>query len=69
MNGFQLKHGIDPANVKISSKLSDLKPLHSSWIVELYHHLSNKAEMIINDSAGITEAVNDANSVLEIRSK
>ena len=65
---IQLKHGIDPADVKISSKLSDLKPLHASWIVELYHHLSNEAEMIINgfDSAGITEAVNDANSVLEI---
>ena len=65
---IQLKHGIDPADVKISSKLSDLKPLHASWIVELYHHLSIEAEMIINgfDSAGITEAVNDANSVLEI---
>ena len=36
--------------------------------LKLYHHLSNEAEMIINgfDSAGITEAVNDANSVLEI---
>ena len=65
---IQLKHEIDPADVKISSKLSNLKPLHASWIVELYHHLSNEAEMIINgfDSAGITEAVNDANSVLEI---
>ena len=65
---IQLKHGIDPADVKISSKLSDLKPLHASWIVELYDHLSNEAEMIINGfgSAGITEAVNDANSVLEI---
>ena len=30
---IQLKHGIDPADVKISSKLSDLKPLHASWIV------------------------------------
>ena len=65
---IQLKHGIDHADVKISSKLSDLKPLHASWIVELYHHLSNEVEMIISgfDSAGITEAVNDANSVLEI---
>ena len=65
---IQLKHGIDPADVKISLKLSDLKPLHASWIVELYHHLSNEAEMIINgfDSAGITEVVNDANFVLEI---
>ena len=65
---IQLKHGIDPADVKISSRLSDLKPLHASWIVEIYHHLSNEAEMIINgfDSAAVTEAVNDANSVLDI---
>ena len=27
---IQLKHGIDPADVKITSKLSDLKPLHAS---------------------------------------
>ena len=27
---IQLNHGIDPADVKISSKLSDLKPLHVS---------------------------------------
>ena len=26
---IQLKHGIDPADVKISSELSDLKPLHA----------------------------------------
>ena len=64
---IQLKHGIDPTDVKIYSKLSDLKPLHASWIVDLYDHLSNEAEMIINgfDSAGITEAVNNAQTVLE----
>ena len=64
---IQLKHGIDPTDVKISSKLSDLKPLHASWIVDLYDHLSNEAEMIINgfDSAGITEAVNNAQTVFE----
>ena len=52
---IQLKHGIDPADVKISSMFSDLKPLHASWIVELYHQLSNEAEMIISgfDSARI----------------
>jgi len=33
---IQLKKGTDPADVKVSSKLSDLKPLHASWIVDLY---------------------------------
>ena len=31
---IQLKRGIDPTDVKISSKLSDLKPLHAAWIVD-----------------------------------
>ena len=30
---YQLKSSKYPANIKISSKLSDLKPLHDSWIV------------------------------------
>ena len=63
----QLKKGADPADVKISSKLSDLKPLHTAWIVDVYNHLCEEPEMIINgfDSAGVTEAVNDAQVVLE----
>ena len=61
----QLKQGIDPTDVKISSKLSDLKPLNASWIVDHYDHLSNEAEMITKgfDSAGITEAVNHAHTI------
>ena len=63
----QLKKGADLADVKISSKLSDLKPLHNAWIVDVYNHLCEEPEMIINgfDSAGVTEAVNDAQVVLE----
>ena len=30
----QLKSGKDPTDIKVSSKLSDLKPLHTSWIVD-----------------------------------
>ena len=43
--------------VKITSKLSDLKPLHASWIVDLYEHLKTETGMIIKgfDSRGITE--------------
>ena len=29
----QLQNGEDPTDVKISSKLSDLKPIHARWIV------------------------------------
>ena len=30
----QLNRGVDPTEVKITSKLSHLKPLHASWIVD-----------------------------------
>ena len=35
----QLSHGIAPADVKVSMKLSELKPLHTKWIVELFIYL------------------------------
>ena len=41
--------------VKITSKLSDLKPLHASWIVDLYEHLKKETGMKGFDSRGITE--------------
>ena len=49
------------------SDLSDLKPLHVSWIVGLYEHLKKETGMIIKgfDSAGIAEAVNNAQYVYE----
>ena len=63
----QLNRGIDPTAVKITSKLSDLKPLHASSMVDLYEHLKKETGMIIKafDSAGITEAVNNAQFVSE----
>ena len=62
-----IKRGIDPADVKTSSKLADLKPLHASWIVDLYDHLLEHPNMIIKgfDSAGISEAVKTASTILE----
>ena len=55
----QLKKEIDSADIKIIGKLFNLKPLHASWIVDLYKHLSDKQEKIVTgfDSAGISEAV------------
>ena len=52
-----------PTEVKITSKLSDLKPLHASWIVDLYRETGMVIEGF--DSAGITETVNNAQSVNE----
>ena len=58
---------VDPVEVKITSKLSDFKPLNGSWIVDFYEHLKQETWMIIKGfvSAGITEAVNNARSVYE----
>ena len=63
----QLNRGVDLTDVNITSKSSDLKPLHASWIVDLYEHLKKETGMIIKgfDSAGITEVVNNAQSVYE----
>ena len=33
----QLSDGVAPAEVKVSLKLSDLKPLYARWIVETYN--------------------------------
>ena len=35
----QLQNGKDPTDVKISSKLSDLKAIHARWIVDWYNHV------------------------------
>ena len=63
----QRNQGLDPTEAKITSKFSGLKPLHASWIIDLYEHLKKETEMIIKgfDSTGITEAVNNAQSVSE----
>ena len=63
----QLNQGACPTDVKISSKLSDLKLLHASWIVKLYECLKEQPEMITQgfESAGITGAVKNAQHIYE----
>ena len=53
--------------MKVSLKMSDLKPLHARWIVDMYNYLKKQKESILNgsDKAGITKAVQSANQVLE----
>ena len=36
----QLSNGTAPGDVKVSLKLSDLKPLQARWILETYNHLN-----------------------------
>ena len=61
----QLRRGVAPGDVKVSMKLSNLKPLHARWIVEMFDYLKQQNESIVNgfDKAGITEAVKSANEV------
>ena len=64
----QLQNGKDPTDVKISSKLWNLKPLHSRWIVDWYNHVIKEKEMISRfkvQFAGISEAVQNAEDIHE----
>ena len=68
-----LKTGIWPAGssnqalkVKVSAKLSGIRPLHAKWILDLYNHMLEKKDMIINGfkSTGVTEAIQSAQEIV-----
>ena len=63
----QLGQGIQPADVKVSLGLVELKVMHAKWILDLYHYLCSQKVIILNGfkAAGITEAVETANAVLQ----
>ena len=63
----QSKKGIDPADIKITSKLSKLKPLLTSWFINLHKHLSDDHKIIVNNfnSAGISEAISKTSTILD----
>ena len=44
---WQLKSGNDSTDIKVSSNLSDLKPLHASWIVDLQKHMQGEDELTL----------------------
>ena len=54
-----------PGYMKGSVEMSDLKPLHARWIVDMCTYLKQQKESILNgfDKARITEAVKSANEV------
>ena len=64
---MQLQNGKDPTNVKISSKLLDLKPIHVRWIVDWYNHVIKEKEMIVRgfNLAGILEGAQNAEDVCQ----
>ena len=64
---MQLQNGKDCTNVKISSKLLDLKPIHMRWIVDWYNHMMKEKEMIVRgfNSAGILEGAQSAEDVCQ----
>ena len=61
----QLSNGIMPGDVKVSLKLSDLKPLHAKRIVDTYNHLRKQNNSILKgfDAAGKTGAIKFANDI------
>ena len=58
-------NGKAPGDGKVSLKLSDLKPLHAKWIVEMYGYLKQQKESVVKgfEKAGILEAVKMAQEV------
>ena len=63
----QLQTGKDSADVEISSKLLDLKPINARWIFDWYNHVIKEKAMISRgfNSAGISEAVQKAEDIYE----
>ena len=61
----QLKKGVAPGDVKVSMKMSDLKPLHVRWTVDMHNYLKQQKESILNGcgKADITETLKSANEV------
>ena len=62
----ELQNGKDHNDVKISSKLSHLKPIHNE-IIDWYNHVIKEKEMIVrgSNSASISEAVQNAEDIYE----
>ena len=71
--GSQISKALDDGvvldDIDIKLRLSVLKPLHASWLVELFNHMtSNNGRQIIANgwkSAGITEALSKGSGGLE----
>ena len=63
----QLNEGKAPADVEVSSNLSEIKLLHAKWTYEMYEYLRDRSDLVLNgfESAGITEAAEKSKEVFE----
>ena len=57
----------DVDHVEVSLNLSQVKPLHAEWILEMYKCLEKSNDLVLNGfkEAGITEVVEKANEVFQ----
>ena len=64
-----LSEGKDLEDIDISPILSVLKPLHASWVIDMYNYLTTtKGKVVIENGwkkAGITEAIEGGYSKLQ----
>ena len=65
----QLQNKVPMEDIEVKLKISVLKPLHASWLVKAYNHLTSASgkEIIENGwkSAGISKAVSDGMTGME----
>ena len=63
---FQLFITTTSSKVKVSAKLSDIKPLYAQWIEDLCNHMREEKDRIINGfrSAGVNEPIQSAQEIV-----
>ena len=63
----QPKKGVQRADVQVSLGLTELKLMHTKWILDQYLYFCRQNENILNGfkATRITEAVEAANTMLE----
>ena len=62
----QLALETELSKIKVSAKLSDIKPLHSQWVVDICNYMCEEKNMNINGfkSAVVTEAIQSAQEIV-----
>ena len=62
----QLVVATEPSKVKVSPKLSDIKPLHGQWNADPSNHMREEKDTIVNrfKSTDVTEAIPSAQEIV-----
>ena len=45
---YSLDHSDPYCTVKVSLNLSEIKPLHTKWIYEMYEYLRGRSDLVLN---------------------